>query len=69
MEEKGISIKRMAEETRLAEMTLQRARGERLGQCKLDTLAVMARYLGVKTRDLRRNHVGAALDDFRVSVD
>ena len=52
MEQKGVSIKKMSEDSGLAEMTLQRARGQKIGQCKLDTLAVMARYLGVKTRDL-----------------
>jgi len=52
MEAKGITLKRMAEDTKLAEMTLIRARGQKIGQCKLDTLAIMARYLGVRTRDL-----------------
>ena len=52
MEQKGVTLKKMVEDTKLAEMTLIRARGQKIGQCKLDTLAAMARYLGVKTRDL-----------------
>jgi DNA-binding Xre family transcriptional regulator len=52
MESKGITLARLVEDTGLAEMTVIRARDHRIGRCHLDTLAVMARYLGVKTRDL-----------------
>jgi len=52
MEQNGVTLKRMVEDTGLAEMTLIRARGQQISQCKLCTLAVMAQYLGVKTREL-----------------
>ena len=52
MEEKGITLKRMVEDTGLAEMTLIRARRDQITQCQLCTLEVMAKYLGCKTKDL-----------------
>jgi DNA-binding Xre family transcriptional regulator len=52
MEKKGISLKRMVEDTGLAEMTLIRARREQIGQCRLDTLIIMAKYLDCTVNDL-----------------
>jgi len=52
MVQKGVTLKRMAEDTGLAEMTLIRARRKQIVYCRLCTLAIMAEYLGVKTKDL-----------------
>lgn len=52
MEKKGVTLKRMAWETGLAEMTLIRARGRLISQCRLSTLEIMAAYLGCATKDL-----------------
>lgn len=52
MEKKSITLKQMAKETGLAEMTLIRARGNQILQCRLETLVVIAKYLDCKTRDL-----------------
>jgi DNA-binding Xre family transcriptional regulator len=52
MEKNGITLKRMVEDTGLAEMTIVRARREQIGQCRLDTLIIMARYLGCTVNDL-----------------
>ncbi|MDR2892781.1 MAG: helix-turn-helix transcriptional regulator [Deltaproteobacteria bacterium] len=52
MERKGVTIKRMVEDTRLAEMTLIRARREQIGQCRLDTLILIAQYLDCTVNEL-----------------
>lgn len=52
MEQQGISLKQMVKETGLAEMTLIRARREQIGACRLDTLLVIASYLGCRIEDL-----------------
>lgn len=52
MEEQGITLKQMAKDTRLAEMTLIRARREEIRACRLDTLLVIAKYLDCKIEDL-----------------
>jgi len=52
MVQKGITLKRMAEDTGLAEMTLIRARRKQIIYCRLCTLKVIAEYLGVKTKEL-----------------
>lgn len=52
MEEKGVTIQKLTEETRLAEMTLVRARGELIAKCRLETLELIASYLGVRIKDL-----------------
>lgn len=52
MEQRSISLKKMVRETGLAEMTLIRARREQIGACRLDTLLVIASYLGCRIEDL-----------------
>ena len=52
MEERGITLKQMAKETGLAEMTLIRARREQIEACRLDTLIVIATYLECRLEDL-----------------
>jgi len=52
MEKKGVTLKRMVEDTGLAEMTLIRARRDQIGRCRLDTLVIMAKYLGCTVNDL-----------------
>ena len=52
MEKRGITLKRMVEDTGLAEMTIVRARREQIGQCRLNTLVTMAKYLGCTVNDL-----------------
>ncbi|MHC1725446.1 MAG: helix-turn-helix domain-containing protein [Syntrophobacteraceae bacterium] len=56
MEEKGISIAKLMELTRLANETIQRARrgggSGQLGSCTLITLETIAKALGVKVKDL-----------------
>lgn len=52
MEEKGVTLKQMVAETGLAEMTLIRARRDQIASCRLDTLIVIADYLGCGVSDL-----------------
>lgn len=52
MEEKGVTLKQITDETGLAEITLIRARGEQILQCRLATLETIAHFLGCKTKDL-----------------
>ncbi len=52
MEEKKISIRTMVYATGLSNMTILRARGKGIHQCRLCTLEVMAAYLGCKVKDL-----------------
>lgn len=52
MKEQGITLKQMVKDTRLAEMTLIRARREQISACRLDTLLVIAEYLDCKIEDL-----------------
>ena len=52
MEERGITLKRMVEDTGLAEMTLIRARRGQIGACRLDTLVCIATYLRCSVNDL-----------------
>lgn len=52
MEKRGVTLARMVDDTGLAEMTIIRARREQIGQCRLDTLIVIADYLGCTVNDL-----------------
>ncbi|MGE4536173.1 MAG: helix-turn-helix domain-containing protein [Desulfovibrio sp.] len=52
MEERGLTIMKMAELTGLATETISRARDARIGACTLNTLATIAAALGVKVKDL-----------------
>ncbi|MBD5558361.1 MAG: helix-turn-helix transcriptional regulator [Desulfovibrio sp.] len=52
MEQRGITLRQMVEDTGLAEMTLIRARRGQIGACRLDTLVCIASYLGCEVNDL-----------------
>lgn len=52
MKKKRITLARMVSDTGLAEMTIIRARREQIGQCRLDTLIVIAKYLNCTVNDL-----------------
>jgi hypothetical protein len=52
MEEKGITIRGLIEKTRLADVTILRARREQIVQCRLTTLQIIAEGLGCKVKDL-----------------
>jgi DNA-binding Xre family transcriptional regulator len=52
MEEKQMPVRELMEKTGLAKGTINRARGDLIGRCTLDTLATIATALGVKVKDL-----------------
>ena len=52
MEEKGVTIRALVERTRLADVTILRARREQIAQCKLETLETIAKSLECKVKDL-----------------
>lgn len=52
MEEKGFSIARLAEKTKLSRKIIERSRGKDIKKCKLETLAIIAQGLEVKIKDL-----------------
>lgn len=53
MEEQGLTIRLLEEKTKLAQVTILRARkNEKIGRCTLDTLVVLAHALGVSVHDL-----------------
>jgi len=52
MGKKGMTVRRLAEETGLALETIMRARGQMIGRCTLDTLATIAGALGCRVKDL-----------------
>jgi DNA-binding Xre family transcriptional regulator len=53
MEQKGKTLRGLAEEVGISDRTILRARKDELiGLCKLETLGGIARALGVKTKDL-----------------
>ena len=52
MEEKGLTVREVVEKTGLAKQTINRARGDLIGRCTLDTLATIAGALGTKAKDL-----------------
>ncbi|WP_316897524.1 helix-turn-helix transcriptional regulator [Pseudodesulfovibrio indicus] len=52
MDEKGISIRKMVQETGLSSGTLHRARGELIEKCTLNTLERIADVLRVRVKDL-----------------
>ena len=52
MEQRGITLRQMVEDTGLAEMTIIRARRGQIGACRLDTLVSIAGYLGCTVNDL-----------------
>lgn len=52
MDEKRITVRALADLTGLSNETIMRARDARIGQCRLSTLEVIAKALGVKVTDL-----------------
>lgn len=52
MEERGLTIMKMAERTGLATETISRARDDRIGACTLNTLGTLAGALGCRIVDL-----------------
>lgn len=62
MEEQGVTIRGMVEKTRLADITILRARGEQIAQCKLSTLEVIAKCLGCSIKDLFNEEINKAGD-------
>ena len=52
MEGQGVTMRELVKRTGLSMQTVNRARGDLIGRCTLDTLATMATALGVKVKDL-----------------
>jgi DNA-binding Xre family transcriptional regulator len=52
MEHQGVSFAKLAERTKLSTKIIERARGENIKKCKLETLAIIAQGLDVKIKDL-----------------
>jgi DNA-binding Xre family transcriptional regulator len=52
MEAKQMPVRELMEKTGLAKGTINRARGQMIGRCTLDTLATIAVALGVRAKDL-----------------
>ncbi|MEA4857738.1 MAG: helix-turn-helix transcriptional regulator [Solidesulfovibrio sp.] len=52
MEAKGLTVREVVERTGLAKETINRARGQMIGRCTLDTLATIAGALGCRVKDL-----------------
>lgn len=52
MEEKGITIRKMVEDTGIADKTILRARSPQMNQCILTTLEAIADYLECTVKDL-----------------
>lgn len=52
MQGQGITMRELVGRTGLSMQTVNRARGEMIGRCTLDTLATIARALGCRVKDL-----------------
>jgi DNA-binding Xre family transcriptional regulator len=52
MEEKGKTVRGLAEETDISDKTIMRSRGPLIEACSLKTLEVIAQALGVRVKDL-----------------
>lgn len=52
MEEKGVTVLELSHESGVATETITRARGEKVGKCRLDTLEKIANVLQVSVKDL-----------------
>lgn len=52
MKEKKVSIISLAQASKLAPQTIERARGPLIRECRLSTLEAIAGALGVKVKDL-----------------
>jgi len=52
MKDKGITMRGLVSRTGLSMQTVNRARGQMIGRCTLDTLATIAGALGCRVKDL-----------------
>lgn len=52
MQEQGLTLKDLEQRTGLSNETINRARGERILKCRVETLQTIATALGVKVTDL-----------------
>lgn len=52
MDEKRITVRALMQMTGLSNLTVVRARDSRIVKCRLETLEVIARALGVRVTDL-----------------
>ena len=52
MKRKKVTIQELAQQTGLATMTIERARGPLISECKLSTLKTIANALGVSVKKL-----------------
>jgi DNA-binding Xre family transcriptional regulator len=52
MDDKNISTRELAARSKIARSIIQKAMGPKIKTCKLETLAIIARCLGVCTKDL-----------------
>ena len=52
MREKGVTILGLVDATGLSSRTVRNARSEKINQCRLETLVLIAAALGVQVRDL-----------------
>jgi DNA-binding Xre family transcriptional regulator len=48
----GVTYKQLEEKTGLSSQTITRARGDLISECRLSTLAVIAKALEINTKDL-----------------
>lgn len=52
MQDKGISIIALSNETKLSTKIIERARTDKIKLCKIETLAIIAKGLNVRLKDL-----------------
>lgn len=52
MERLDVTYKQLEEKTGVSSQTITRARGDMISECRLSTLEIIARALGVTTKDL-----------------
>lgn len=52
MEEKGVTVLALSNESGIATETITRARGKKIGKCRLETLERIAEVLQVSIKDL-----------------
>lgn len=52
MKDQGVTMRELVNRTGLSMQTINRARGQMIGRCTLDTLATIAGALGCRVKDL-----------------
>jgi DNA-binding Xre family transcriptional regulator len=52
MEAQGVTLQALMDRTQLSKIVIQRARGDLIKKCKLETLYIIADGLGVDVKDL-----------------